>query len=123
MRKSILVLLCSLFVSVMFAATSTATATTNGAAFNVESSTALTLKERVALKTLKKAIKSPKATTDDGITKPLYILLAILGLGWIAMAVLDDFSGTDWIISLLLYALFYLPGLIYTLVKMKKYYS
>ncbi len=57
------------------------------------------------------------------ISKGLYVVLAILGLGWLAMGILDDWSGNDWIIALVLSLLFWLPGLIYSLVKMKKYYN
>jgi uncharacterized membrane protein YqaE (UPF0057 family) len=49
--------------------------------------------------------------------------LAILGFGWLGMGILDDFEGEKWLISLLLYCLVSLPGLIYTLIKMKDYYQ
>ncbi len=70
-----------------------------------------------------KVMAKHSAGGDAKIEKGLYIVLAILGLGWVAMGVNDDFKGSDWIISLVLYFLFYFPGLIYSLVKMKKYYS
>ncbi len=73
---------------------------------------------KIAQKKLAKAVKDNK-----GISKGLYVLLAILGLGWLAMGIIDNFTGSNWIISLVLYILFYLPGLIYTLVKMKDYYN
>lgn len=56
------------------------------------------------------------------IPKVLYIVLAIIGLGWLAMGINDNFSDWDWVISLVLYFLGWLPGLIYTLIKMNKYY-
>ncbi|MBU6343136.1 MAG: YqaE/Pmp3 family membrane protein [Bacteroidetes bacterium] len=59
----------------------------------------------------------------DGITKGLYILLAILGLAWIAMGVKSDWSGNDWIVNLILTVLCWLPGFIHALVKMKEYYK
>lgn len=52
----------------------------------------------------------------------VYVLLAIFWLGWLAMGINDNFEGTDWLISLLLYVILYLPGLIFTLIKMGKYY-
>lgn len=64
--------------------------------------------------------KSAKGKAE--ISKPLYIVLAILPFGWLAMGINDNFEGWDWVISLVLYILGWLPGLIYTLVKMKKYY-
>lgn len=77
--------------------------------------------KKFKLKVAQKFLKSKKASTSD-IPKVLYVLLALIGLGWLAMGLLDNFSGSDWIISLVLYLLFFLPGLIYTLIKMSKYY-
>jgi uncharacterized membrane protein YqaE (UPF0057 family) len=62
------------------------------------------------------------AEGNSSIPKILYIILALLGLGWLAMGLNSKFRGNDWIISLILSLLFWLPGFIYTLVKMKKYY-
>ena len=76
-----------------------------------------TLQLKAAQKFLKKELKK-----DADIDKGLYILLAILGLAWVAMGVMDDWSGSDWIVNLILTALCYLPGLIHALAKMKKYY-
>ncbi|MES2689166.1 MAG: YqaE/Pmp3 family membrane protein [Bacteroidota bacterium] len=63
-----------------------------------------------------------KRATAKAIPQGLYIVLAIFYMGWLAMGINDDFHGNDWLISLLLYIIFYIPGLIYTLVKMNKYY-
>lgn len=57
------------------------------------------------------------------ISKTLYVVLAIIGFGWLGMGINDNFEGSDWVISLVLCFLLWLPGLIYTLVKMKKYYK
>ena len=80
----------------------------------------LSMVKKFKLKIAQKFLKKKAGTAD--ISKGLYIVLAIIGLGWLAMGLLDDWSGSDWIISLVLYFLFFLPGLIYTLIKMKKYY-
>lgn len=56
------------------------------------------------------------------VEKGIYILLAILGLAWIAMGLADDWKGSDWVVNLILTVLCWLPGLIHALVKMKKYY-
>lgn len=69
-----------------------------------------------------KALKTKKDATAKTIPQGLYIVLAIFWMGWLAMGINDDFHGNDWLISLLLYIIFYIPGLIYTLVKMNKYY-
>lgn len=83
----------------------------------------MTLAQKIELKVAQKMVKKQMAADEPQITKGLYVVLAILGFGWLAMGLLDNFKGSDWIISLVLYALFYIPGLIYSLVKMKKYYN
>ena len=80
----------------------------------------LSIFKKFKLKVAQKILKKKAGSAD--ISKGLYIVLAIIGLGWLAMGLLDNWSGSDWIISLVLYFLFFLPGLIYTLIKMKKYY-
>ena len=64
--------------------------------------------------------KNKRAASD--ISMGVYILLALLALGWLGIGLLTDFEGSDWVIALILYVLFYLPGLIYTLIKMGDYY-
>lgn len=69
------------------------------------------------------AVKSMHKSERSGVMPSiLYIILAIVALGWLAMGINDSFGDFDWLISLVLYLLFYIPGLIYTLVKMNKYY-
>lgn len=67
---------------------------------------------RVATKLAKKAAVSQAA----------YIILSIFWLGWLAIGLNDDFDGSSWLIALLLYILFYFPGLIYSLIVMGDYY-
>lgn len=62
------------------------------------------------------------ADDSAAISKGLYIVLAIFALGWLGMGINDDFQGYHWLISLLLYILGWLPGVIYTLVMMGDYY-
>lgn len=82
----------------------------------------LGLKKSIELKAAQKMLKNKMAKGAD-ISKGVYILLAILGLGWIAMGLLDEWSGNDWWINLILTLLCWLPGVIHALVKMKKYYN
>lgn len=103
--------------------TTVATATTatpnNPEAANVATTTfsdASTMQQQATIK------KHKKVGSSAAIPQGLYILLSIFWLGWLAMGINDDWNGTDWLISLLLYCLFWLPGFIYSLVKMKKYY-
>ncbi len=77
----------------------------------------MTIAQKLALKMAQK-----RAKKAGDISKGLYIVLAIFGLAWIAMGVMDDWSGSTWIVNLILTFLFWLPGLIHALVVMKKYY-
>lgn len=78
-----------------------------------------TLKLKAAQKVVKQKLKKGKAAD---IPKGAYIVLVILGLGWLAMGLLDDFSGNNWWVNLLLTFLCWIPGVIHGLVKMKEYY-
>jgi len=80
----------------------------------------LGFKKSVQLKVAQKMIKRSQKRED--ISQGLYIVLAIFWLGWLAIGVLEDWDGSEWIIALVLYALFWLPGFIYSLIKMGDYY-
>lgn len=71
----------------------------------------------------KKLTDSITNAANGSIPKGLYIVLAIFGLAWIAMGVMDDWSGNDWWINLILTLLFWLPGFIHAMIKMGKYYK
>jgi uncharacterized membrane protein YqaE (UPF0057 family) len=81
----------------------------------------LGVKKTLELKAAQKFVKKQMGKEPD-FDKSIYILLAILGLAWVAMGVMDDWEGSDWILNLVLTALCWLPGLIHALTKMKKYY-
>lgn len=74
--------------------------------------------QKLALKMAQKKAKR----ADGEVSKGLYIVLAIFGLAWIAMGIMDDWSGGTWILNLVLTLLFWLPGFIHALIMMKKYY-
>ncbi len=57
------------------------------------------------------------------LPKGVYIAMSILLLGWLAIAIHDNFTQQDWIFALLLYGLLILPGIYYSLSKMREYYS
>jgi hypothetical protein len=87
----------------------------------------LGLKNSLALKAAQAKVKHEIKKNDlngpgDGISKGLYVLLALLGFGWLAMGLLSDWDGSDWIVNLILTLVCWLPGLIHALVKMKDYY-
>ena len=81
----------------------------------------LGVKNTLKLKAAQKIIKKQRKKDAD-ISKGVYILLAIIGLGWLAMGLLSDWEGSDWIISLVLTVVCWLPGVIYSFIKMKDYY-
>jgi uncharacterized membrane protein YqaE (UPF0057 family) len=75
------------------------------------------------LKMVQKQMKKQKAPEGGGdLPKWAYILFSILALGWLAIGIRSNWKGNDWWIALLLYFLFYFPGLIYSLIVMHKYY-
>ena len=79
----------------------------------------LGLKKTLQLKAAQKYVKKNGA---EDIDKGLYIVLAILGLGFIAMGLMDDWEGQNWWINLILTFLCWIPGVIHALIKMKDYY-
>ncbi len=82
----------------------------------------LSWKKKIQLKVAQKFLKKKMSGGAASISKGLYVVLAIIGLGWLAMGILDDWNGSDWIIALVLSLLFWIPGVIFSLIKMKKYY-
>jgi hypothetical protein len=63
-----------------------------------------------------------KVAAASGVDKTVYIVLAILGFGWLAIGLNDNFKGQKWIIALVL-GLLWFPGVIYSLIHMKDYYK
>lgn len=81
----------------------------------------LGVKKALQLKAAQKVVKK-KLKADPDISSGLYVLLVILGLGWVAMGVMDDWSGSNWVTNLILSVLCWLPGVIHGLVKKGDYY-
>ncbi len=84
----------------------------------------LSWKESIQLKMAQKMMKKDanKSAGGGSLPKWAYIVLSIIALGWLAIGVKSDWSGNDWWISLLLYFCFVIPGIIYSLIVMGKYY-
>ena len=82
----------------------------------------LGVKKALQLKAAQRMVKQQIKKPADLIDKELYILLAIVGLGFIGMGLNSDWSGNEWIIALVLAIFCVIPGIIYALVKMKNYY-
>lgn len=106
--------------------TTVATTTTQAPQAEMVAGSTLTLPAENMQVAKKQTVLSKLLTRVAGksaeIPKVLYIVLAIIGFGWLGMGINDSFSDWDWVISLVLYFLGWLPGLIYTLIKMNKYY-
>ncbi|CAH0999445.1 hypothetical protein LEM8419_00745 [Neolewinella maritima] len=88
----------------------------------------LSLKEVIVLKAaqkkIKKQMRSGERQRDDiPVSKGLFIVLAIFVpiAAVIMMGIADEWSGNRWWIALILYALCYIPGLIYTLTKLNDF--
>ncbi len=79
---------------------------------------------KIAQKKVKKQMRKGQKEGDDQFPKGLFIICAIFVpiAAVIFMGVMDDWEGNNWWTALILYALCYLPGLIYTLTKVKNYY-
>jgi uncharacterized membrane protein YqaE (UPF0057 family) len=76
---------------------------------------------KIAQKKAKAAINAAN-TAGSSFPKVAYIILAIVGLGFLSVGLASDWNGNDWWITLLLSFLFVLPGVIYALIVMHKYY-
>ena len=74
------------------------------------------------LKMAQKFLKKQQSKGSDSIPQVLYVFGAIFGLGWLFMGIMDNWSGDDWWVNLILTICCWLPGLIHALVKMNKYY-
>lgn len=83
----------------------------------------LGIKRTLQLKAAQRIVKKHAKGGSDDLPKGLYIVGSILGFSWILMGVMDDWQGNNWWVSLLLFALCWLPGVIYSFIKMKDYYS
>lgn len=84
----------------------------------------LTLKEVVQLKVGQKKLKSMlKKDSEEKMSKTAYIILVVLGLGFIPIGIVSDWKGSDWWVNLILSLLCWIPGVIHGLTIMKKYYN
>lgn len=84
----------------------------------------LGIKNTLVLKMAQRSVaKQFKKEQAADIPKIVYILSLLFGLGWLMMGLMDDFSGNNWWVNLLLVILLFgLGGLIHGLIKMKDYY-
>ena len=82
----------------------------------------LGFKNTLKLKAAQKVMKKKYHPNGADIPQGLYIVGVILGWGWLLMGLMDDFSGNNWWVNLILVALCWLPGVVHGLIKMKDYY-
>jgi uncharacterized membrane protein YqaE (UPF0057 family) len=83
----------------------------------------LGIKNTIAMKVAQHKVKNALAGDGADIDKTVYIILAILGWGFLAIGLLTDWEGKDWWMNLLLTCLCWIPGVIHAFIKMKDYYS
>jgi uncharacterized membrane protein YqaE (UPF0057 family) len=95
---------------------STAELEANGHKLTALQKLQLNIAQKIVAKKVKKAEKQ-----SSGMSKGVYILVAFF-IPFLAVGIATNFKGSDWVIALLLSLLFWLPGFIYALVKMKDYY-
>ncbi len=86
----------------------------------------LSLKEGFELKLVQKQLKKQMSAESMGTPGEFpqwaYVVLVILGLGFIPIGIRSGWNGNDWWINILLTLCFWLPGVIHGLLIMKKYY-
>ena len=82
----------------------------------------MSIEQIQTLKATQQALRA-EVMAQPKIDKTVYILLALLGLGWLALGIVSDWEGNDWLVNLLLTILCWLPGVIHALFVMKKYYK
>lgn len=82
----------------------------------------LSFKERLKLKLTQKMLKNKSNQGESDLPKVAYILLSIFGWGFLAIGLNESWKGDNWWICLLLTFLFWLPGAIFALIKMKDFY-
>ena len=91
----------------------------------------LNFKEKIGFKVAKMKMKkmqrkaagsdSSKGNSAPGIEKGIYIILAIF-IPFVAVGLATDWKGNDWLWCLL-WSFLCIGGIIYALMKMKKYYA
>ena len=139
MKNKIILTLTALVLSLLFANVGEAafivkkgakyTVTAESSHTNSISSNTVAYTENMATKTetrkhsfFSNAVHFLTKGKKAAISKIGYIILAIFFLGWLGIGLIDNFEGYSWLLSLLLYILFWLPGFVYTLFMMHKYY-
>ncbi len=80
-------------------------------------------KKSLALKAAQKAVKKEMGKGGTDLPKGAYVVLVLIGWGFLAMGLMDDWQGNNWWVNLLLTFLCWLPGVIHGLIKMKDYYK
>ncbi|MFM2385905.1 MAG: hypothetical protein RL660_662 [Bacteroidota bacterium] len=86
-------------------------------------------------------VKKLRKGAPSDISQTVYIILTILSLGWLAIGLLTDWQGSDWLVALAITAAGYIlfgligffvpfiwllgpvPGIVYCIMKMKEYYK
>lgn len=81
----------------------------------------LSFGQSIKMKLAQKILKLKMKKSDGDYSTPVYVICSIFFLGWLLMGLQDNWKGNNWWISLLLYLIAWLPGVIFALIKMKDY--
>ena len=82
----------------------------------------LGVKGTLALKAAQKSLKKAQNGGATDMPKGAYIVLVLIGWGFLPMGLMDDWQGNNWWINLILSFLCWLPGVIHGFAKMNEYY-
>lgn len=82
----------------------------------------LGIKGSLALKAAQKQVQKMQNGRATDMPKGAYIVLVIIGWGFLPMGLMDDWQGNNWWVNLLLSFLCLIPGWIHGFSKMSEYY-
>ncbi len=80
--------------------------------------------EEVSESKVSKPTKVAEKDNGSYISKGLYVVLSILGLGWVAILVNGNVKGkVSWVPAIIFTLIGAIPGMVYSLLSMKYYYG
>jgi len=80
----------------------------------------LGIKKTLQLRAAQKFVKR-QLDIEPRISPFLFCLMGTLWMGWLAMGIMDDWGGINWVTNMLL-SILWLPGLLHALIKKKDYF-
>lgn len=80
----------------------------------------LGIKKTLQLRAAQKMVKR-KLNIEPQLSGGLFCLMGFLCFGWLAMGIMDDWGGINWVTNFLLSILWF-PGVIHTMIRKQDYY-